>query len=499
MTYLLEYSDYGSAGLLIPAGLVLIHLCALLSAFHSLQHVRTSQAAVAWVVGLVTLPYLALPLYWVFARNRFEGYREAIRDIGKEHDQSVTSIRRELFSEPCNQPRTFQSPLAQVATVMGTPVSQGNKYRLLIDGIAFFDTMLWQIQSAKRYVYASFYIIRDDQIGKRFADALIERANAGVTVRLLYDEVGCIRLSNRYLRRLTEAGVDVHSFNTRQGWVNRFQVNFRNHRKMIVVDGRVSIVGGLNVGDEYLGAIPSMSPWRDTSVQIEGSLTRKVQAVFAGDYYWAARADLPEADWQRKTDCGTTDSNDPSLQEEPSGLGAVCTTGPADERPRTSMMFSAAIGAAKERLWISTPYLVPDDAMIVALAMAKARGVDVRLLIPSVADLWAVYLAGFYYERKLAEIGVPVFRFTNGMLHQKCVLVDDSLTLIGSTNFDNRSLHLNFEVMVAIEDRAFICEVEKMLDRDFANAKRSNGSNRPLRPWFARAGTALARLFSPVL
>ncbi|QDT02126.1 putative cardiolipin synthase YwiE [Rubripirellula lacrimiformis] len=491
--------DVSPEALLIPAALLFIHSLAVVSAFHSLLHVRTSQAAIAWVVGLVTIPYVTLPLYWMFSRHRFEGYREAIREVGDQHQHSVTAIRRELFTEQADRPTLSASSLSLVASVLETPISAGNEFRLLIDGKAFFDAMLMQIQSAERYVYASFYIIRDDQIGNQFADALIQRARAGVTVRLLYDEVGCLRLSNGYLRRLVDAGVDVHSFNTRQGWVNRFQVNFRNHRKLLVVDGKRAIVGGLNVGDEYLGDVPSMSPWRDTSVEVVGNLTRKIQAVFAGDYYWAARSNLPEADWQWDPDHDVPDPQDVSDAGDTQGLAVACATGPADHRPRAVMMFAAAIGAAKERLWISTPYLVPDDALLVALAMAKSRGVDVRLLIPTVADQWAVYLAGFYYERELAEIGVPVFRYTEGMLHQKCVLVDDSLALIGSTNFDNRSLYLNFELLIAIADRPFVSKVAAMLDQDFDNAKHSNQSGRPLRPWFARAGTAVARLFSPVL
>ena len=361
-----------------------------------------------------------------------------------------------------------------------------------------------EIHSAVRYVYAGFYIIRDDAVGNRFADALIERANAGVTVRLLYDEVGCLRLSHCYINRLIEAGVDVRAFNSRKGWVYRLQINFRNHRKLVGVDGNRAVVGGLNVGDEYVGNAAWVSRWRDTSVELVGDIVRKVQAVFAGDYYWAARADLPEAVWSGEPSADTCDA----LPEAPApcmandasaGLAAVCATGPADKRPRTAMMFAAAVGAAKERLWISTPFLIPDEALLIALAMAKARGVDVRLLIPSIADQWPVFLAGFHYERELAEIDVPVYRYNDGLLHQKCVLVDDSLVLIGSTNLDNRSLYLNFELMIAIEDQCFIADVAAMLKNDFSESQLSNGSDKPLRPWFARAGTAVARLFSPVL
>lgn len=163
------------------------------------------------------------------------------------------------------------------------------------------------------------------------------------------------------------------------------------------------------------------------------------------------------------------------------------------------MMFAAAAGAAKTRLWISTPYLVPDESSLVALHMAKARGVDVRVLIPIASDHWGVYMAGFHYEQQFAEAEIPIFRYKAGFMHQKCVLVDDSLALVGSTNLDNRSLYLNFELMIAIADRDFVSEVTTMLERDFASATHSNAPETPVRWWYERAGTAIARLFSPVL
>jgi len=505
MGWLLEFPTLTGTSWAIASTILLIHVAAFFSAFHSLQHVRTSQAAVAWVVGLITLPYLSLPLYWVFARHRFEGYREAIREVGNNHQRSVFAIRRELNTEADCQSTTLGSPLDHVADVLDTPISEDNDFRLLIDGDAFFDTMLHQIRQAQRYVYAEFYIVRDDEIGNRFSDALIERARAGVVVRLLYDEVGCLRLTGQYLQRLLDAGVDVRAFNTRQGWVNRLQINFRNHRKLLVVDGHQAVVGGLNIGDEYRGKQVWKNRWRDTSVAIQGDLTRKIQAVFAGDYYWAARTNLPEIDWGHGEQ-GTAEDSKPTNADPrdeatptPTNRAAVCMTGPADVRPRAAMMFAAAIHSARSRLWISTPYLIPDESVMVALAMAKARGVDVRLLIPSVPDEWPVFLAGYHYEQQLAELSIPVFRYHVGMLHQKSVLVDDSLALIGSTNLDNRSLYLNFELMIAIEDRLFIHDVAEAFRQDFHDSRRSNDNRIPSRPWFARAGTAFARLFSPVL
>ncbi len=480
-------------GILVPVVLLMLHGLALASAWHAIRYTRTSQAAVAWTVGLLTIPALTLPAYWVFARSRFSGYREAVRSVGRQHLASLNAIERETMTQRDARTTSLISSLDQVADVLDTPICDGNRFGLLIDGGAFLDALIDQIATAEHYIYAEFYIIRDDAFGNRFADALIAQVHAGRTVRLLYDEVGCIHLSSAYLRRLRNAGVDVRAFNTRQGWVNRFQLNFRNHRKLLVVDGRRGMVGGLNIGDEYLGNHDWVTRWRDTSATVEGPVVKKIQAVFASDYYWASRQGLSEAQWGHDENGGSADTGSET------GLAAICATGPADQRARATMMFAAAAGAARDRLWISTPYLVPDETTLNALSMARARGVDVRVLLPNEPDQWLVYLAGFHFESVLKSLGVAVYRYTDGFMHQKCVLVDDGLAMIGSTNLDNRSLHLNFEMMLAIDQPRFVAEVAQMLQQDFAAATDSGAIPERLRPWYGRVGTILARLFSPIL
>lgn len=489
---------WNSWSVIVPVVVAIFELLGLASAWHAISKVRTSQGAVAWAVGLVTLPIMVLPLYWVFGRSRFSGYRSAIRLVEQQHKSSVDAARHELFTEFNAGDPTALTPLAQLADILDTPMSYGNQFKLLVDGAAFFEKLLEQIASAERYVYAQFYILRDDDVGNRFTAALCERARAGCIVRLLYDEIGCFGLSVSYLQKLRAAGVDVQAFNTRQGWINRFQLNFRNHRKLLVVDGHRAIVGGLNVGDEYLGIIKWASRWRDTGLFINGPITRKLQAVFAGDYYWATRSDLPEAVWSCDIE-NTEENSHPIKQENDDGAAAVCATGPSDRRARATMMFAAAAGSSKKRLWISSPYLVPDETCINALSMARARGVDVRIILPSQPDQWLVHLASFYYENLFESIDIAVYRYKDGFLHQKCVLVDDQLVLIGSTNLDNRSLHLNFELMVAADNPELIQQATQMLEQDFANSKRKDPGVNRLLPWYVRIGTVIARLFSPVL
>ncbi|WP_149499114.1 cardiolipin synthase [Roseiconus lacunae] len=478
-----------------------IEAIAIASALHAIWYVRTTQAAIAWVVVLISLPIVSIPLYWVFGRYRFSGYRESIRDVGVKHKQSVAAVKRELRTDPGVRSTDLSTPLETVADVLDTPICDHNEASLLIDGETFYASMINEIGKARRYVYLEFYIIRDDPIGNRVADALIERAKHGVTVRFLYDNIGSIGLSRHYIQRLTDAGIDVRAFDSPTLFTTRFQVNFRNHRKLVVVDGKTSIVGGLNIGKEYTGDAGWTDRWRDTAVLLDGPVTRKVQAVFAGDYYWAARQDIPEAEWQPAEDPDALPSNDRPTKPRSSsgGRAAICATGPADDQPRATMMFASIAASAKKRLWITTPYLVPDETTQVSLAMARARGVDVRILIPSIADHYSVFLSGFHYERELMNAGVRVGRYREGLMHQKCWLVDDKLAMIGSTNLDNRSLHLNFEMMVAVECPRFVAAVEDMLREDFAFATWPNPETPAAHPWLTKAGRIVARLFSPIL
>ena len=460
---------------------------------HALTNVRTAQATVAWTVGLISLPIISLPLYWVLARNKFHGYREVIREVESRQHESASIIQRELRTEKYARSTTLNTAIEQVADVMDTPSSNAADWELLINGKAFFECLFAEISKATGYVYLEFFIIRDDALGNQLAQCLIERAQAGVKVRMLYDEVGSLRLSRNYLERLEKSGVEVLPFNTRQGWLNRFQINFRNHRKIVVIDGTTAIIGGLNIGVEYMGSKVPSNQWRDTGLKVTGTITQKIQAVFAGDFFWAARKNLPEANWWRPHE--PEESRD-SHSERP--MNAVCcATGPADLRPRASMMYSTLANSAKSRLWISTPYLVPDEASMVALHMAKARGVDVRLLIPDRADHLLVYLAGFHYENEFTEANIPVYRYHAGFMHQKCILVDDQLAMIGSTNLDNRSLHLNFEIMIGISEPVFLDQIESMLTEDFELSSLQSGKK--LRWWYERLGTAVARLTSPIL
>ncbi|MHC5003410.1 MAG: cardiolipin synthase [Planctomycetota bacterium] len=469
--------------MIIAAAVLLFHLLGVVSSVHAVMSTRTSQGAIAWAVSLNTFPYLAVPAYWVLGRSRFRGYVVARRRTDVVHDH----IRREVVEScaPYHEGAWHEATLAGEA-LAGMPVLGGNRVDLLVDGDATFASILEGIDRAEQYVLFQFFIVKDDGLGRRVKDHLVAKAKAGVPVHFLYDEVGSHKLPGRYLADLRDAGIEVTEFNTRKGSGNRFQINFRNHRKIVVVDGAVAWIGGHNVGDEYLGLDPAFGHWRDTHVRIEGPAVLKAQISFVEDWYWATGR-VPELSWR--------------AQAGPEGSDArvlLIPTGPADELETASLMFAHAISTARHRIWIASPYFVPDEAVTVALQLAGLRGVDVRILIPDRPDHLMVYLAAFSYFEDVSRTGVRIYRYQDGFLHEKVMLIDDEVATVGTANFDNRSFRLNFEITAAVAEPAFVAEVERMFERDFASARVMEDGEASRKPWWFRVAVRLARLTSPI-
>ena len=334
------------------------------------------------------------------------------------------------------------------------PIMNGNRCTLLVNGTKTFESILGGIASARRYVLAQFFIVHDDDLGRRFQSALMERAQAGVRVYFLYDTIGSVSLPRSYLKELRAAGVQVCEFRVGHGWLNRFRINFRNHRKIVVVDGEKSWVGGHNVGDPYLGKDRRFSMWRDTHVKMAGPVTLAVQLSFVEDWHWAC-GKLPDVSW----------APPPTFGNEP----VLCIpTGPGDLVESCSLMMVQAINAATRRCWIFSPYFVPDVAVIKALQLAAMRGVDVRIIIPENPDKRVVWWAAHSYLSEVAVAGVRMYKYREGFMHQKVFLIDDAMAGIGTANLDNRSLRINFEITMVFTNADFIRRVDRMCRDDLA-------------------------------
>jgi cardiolipin synthase len=468
-------------GIIVP----IFHAVGIVMACHAILFARTSSAAIAWAFSLVTVPYVSAILYLVFGRRRFQGYVEArragdlhMRQFGDTLAKSLDRIRVELTEAD-------RQRLGVMETLAGTPFTAGNAVRLLVDGDATFAAIFEAIESAKRYLLVQFFIIRDDDLGRKLRDKLVARARAGVKVFFLYDEIGCIALPTSFRETFDDAGVLFRPFRTSRGLVNRFQINFRNHRKIVIADGNVAYVGGHNVGVEYLGKVEKFGRWRDTHIEIRGPAVGAIQLSFFQDWHWATDT-LPELDWT----CPPADNPGVAIIAIPSS--------PADAIETCTLMFLTAISAARTRVWITSPYFVPDETVYDALQLAALRGVDVRIMLPAKPDHKLVYLSSFSYFESAEAVGVKFYRYQNGFLHQKVMLIDDDLAAVGTANLDNRSMRLNFEITIFSNDTIFAKDVESMLIRDFADCTPTSRDDLKKRSLWFRLGVQLARLLSPI-
>ncbi|GED22437.1 cardiolipin synthase [Halomonas halmophila] len=465
-------------GLLI----LVIHVLGVLSAVQALMSSRTSQGAIAWMISLVTIPYLAVPLYWVFGRPRFYGYVSA-------RGERDTVLRRVLaryrnLVEPYLA-GAKQADVKAVEKLAMMPLTSGNSTRLLVDGRATFDSLFAGIERAEEYIVVQFFIVREDALGRELKQHLQDAAQRDVRVYFLYDEIGCHQLSERYLNDLREAGVLVTAFHSSKGFRHRFQLNFRNHRKVMVVDGREGWIGGSNVGVEYLGESPRHGHWRDTHLHLIGPSVLGLQEAFWEDWHWAT-GEVISLSWE------------PWIHPDESRNVVIVPSGPADPQETASLLVQHAIHSAHERLWVTSPYFVPDHSVQDALRLAAMRGVDVRIMIPERPDHLLVFLSAFSFLPDMLRAGVKVYRYQPGFLHQKVILIDDVAASVGTVNLDNRSFRLNFEITAFVPDRRFAADVHDMLERDFQACREVTLEEIQSRAMWRKLLSRAAYLLAPV-
>jgi cardiolipin synthase len=460
----------------------LMYVLGILSAVLALMSSRTSQGAIAWIISLIAIPYLAVPAYWIFGRPRFYGYVSA----RGERDSVLRRVlaRYRVLVEPYLAD-AGDADVRAVEKLAQMPLTSGNRAQLLIDGEATFESLFAGIEQAEEYILIQFFIVRDDALGIELKQRLQRAADRGVRVYFLYDEIGCHNLKEGYWRDLASAGVDVSAFRSSRGFRHRFQLNFRNHRKVLVVDGCEGWLGGFNVGVEYLGQHRRHGPWRDTHLKLSGPSVLGLQEAFWEDWHWAT-GEVINLAWRPRVTC-----------EECQNV-VIVPSGPADRQETASLLVQHSIHSAGARLWVTSPYFVPDQGVQDALRLAAMRGVDVRIMMPERPDHLLVYLSAFSFLPDMLRAGVKVYRYQPGFLHQKVMLIDDSAASVGTVNLDNRSFRLNFEITAFVADRRFAAEVHAMLERDFANCRQITQDELARRAMWRKLVSRAAYLLSPI-
>lgn len=473
------------SGVGIPAvvlgGLALAELLAALTAPSVLIARRGRPvAALAWLLAMVTLPGLGVVLWWAIGRTH-------LRRRQRRKLEAHETLQSEIGSLPCTaapgEPLLPWRNLPEDAASAVLPAVGGNRVELLVDGTATYGELARLVGEAADHVHFLFYSFAPDRVGRRFLELLTERARAGVAVRLLCDAVGSASLKPRDTAALRAAGGHVAVFGRTRLLRRALTVNFRNHRKVVVVDGRSGAVGGLNIGEEYVG------DWRDFALSVGGPVVAQLQQVFADDWFFATGESLAHGRYFPPQPCG------------PAG-GAVCSVvagGPDTRHNLTHDAFLLAVGEARRRVWITTPYLIPSQTVQAALRLAVVRGVDVRLFVPRRSDVTLASLAGRSYYPDLVASGVRVLEYVPATLHGKVWIVDEELVVVGSANLDTRSFRLNFEVSCLVRDAALNAALAGQLERlgrdcEEVTAAALAGAGR-----LAELRDATANLLSPLL
>ncbi|SET98747.1 cardiolipin synthase [Paenibacillus sp. NFR01] len=476
---------------MITAILILSLFIAQLLAILLLEY-RRPERALAWLFLSFCCPPLGLAFYYflgaAYWHNRRIRRRGAplLREIRSHVAGKITPIKE--ASDSLNRPMAARGELLRLLTgLSGSAVTARNRSRVLGSAQEAYAAMLEAIEAAHETIHMEFYIFRADATGLKFRDALIRKARQGVRVRLLCDGLGSHGLGRKFLQPLRQAGAEVHLFLPPLLALLERRFNFRNHRKILVVDGKVGFTGGLNIGDEYLGIDPKIGPWRDTHLQLEGDSVYHLQYIFIKDWRLAAGDCMSHPRFFPAHDC--------KEQEEV----LVVAGGPEGAIDASQEMFFTAISEAKERLWMTTPYFIPDPAISRALKNAVMKGADVRILIPAKPDNPLVYQASLAYLDNLQDAGVKFYRYTAGFMHAKVMIVDGLFAAVGSANLDMRSFYSNFELTALLFSPDTVKGLAAAFERDLGDSEWIDPQIFKQRGRKVKLIQSLCQLLSPLL
>lgn len=448
---------------------------------------RAPVATLSWLLSMAVIPVVGIGVYYFFGPRRLK--RQRIRRLRSRRRSRVRASMARLREKVPEAPERLHQVVKLVTASTNFPVSTADQVDLLVGGAATFDSIMDAVRLAEHSIHLEYYIFEPDQTGLALIGLLCERARAGVAVRLLVDALGSKKLTAKHYRALEEAGGEFALFHpTKFGRRVRPVINFRSHRKIVVIDGCIGYTGGVNITDEEDKRILPEA-YHDVHVRLQGPVVNWLQTVFLEDWSYAR-------DYNRKAEPSDIEA---LLPELPDGdqVVQIMASGPDSDMEAIHRVHVSAIHAAHKRLWLTTPYFVPTEAAMLALTNAALRGVDVCILVPEKSDSKIVTAAARSYFDELISCGVKVFEYHASMLHSKTMVVDDMVGIIGTANFDNRSFSLNYEVCAVVYGESFAAKLEQQFLADLLHARRV-GYARPQSFW-QRLGDSLARLMSPLL
>ena len=444
---------------------------------------RNPLKTLAWVLVLAFLPVVGLVLYFFFGQStrkekliskkgfaRLSKYPMMEFQLQESLDMSVEQHQLVRFFHRINGALPFD----------------GNSMSVYSDGSAMIEALLESIRMARHHIHVEFYIFENDEVGRRVRDALIEKANEGVEIRVLYDDVGCWKVSHLFYDEMRESGIEVRGFLKVRFPRFTSKVNYRNHRKLVVIDGRTGFIGGMNIADRYLKGV-SWGIWKDLMMKVEGKAVYGLQTTFLTDWYATDHSLITSSRYY------------PKMERKGGGLMQIVTSDPVGKWHDIMQGLLLAITSAKKYLYIQTPYLLPTESILLALKTVALAGVDVRVMIPEKSDTRLIHWGTFSYLDELMEAGVKIYRYRKGFLHSKLLVCDDSLSSVGSTNMDFRSLEHNFEVNAFMYDRSSALTLKELFLSDLKDAELLLLKSWRMRPWYQKVKESVIRLFAPLL
>ncbi|MEG1583680.1 MAG: cardiolipin synthase [Anaerovorax sp.] len=454
---------------------------------------KNPSATLAWIMILFLIPLVGIVLYIFLSQNIA---RKRIFKINKYEAEILSCAMEEQIQDMSKGSFTFSNQSARKWIDMirlnqnhaNAFFTQDNQITIIKDGEALMASLLDDIAKATESINVMYYIVKYDETGRSLLQALTEKAKEGVEVRLLLDAIGSRQISEKRLAEFKEAGGTFAFFFKPLFKLLNMKLNYRNHRKTVVIDGRIGYLGGYNIGNEYLGKVKKFGYWRDTHLRMTGSSVQDLYARFLLDWRFASKEEvaMAQAYYDQPEEVGTT------------GVQIVCS-GPESIKEEVKQGYLKMICSAKKNIYIQTPYFVPDDSIMDALIMALYSGVDVRIMIPCKPDHMFVYWATYYYVGVLVNMGAKIYIYENGFLHAKTIAVDHEVCSVGSANFDIRSFKLNFEVNAFIYDEQVTQELETIYEDDMKLCRELTKESYTHRPLIIKFKESVSRLLSDLL
>ncbi|WP_100399645.1 cardiolipin synthase [Bacillus sp. FJAT-44742] len=450
---------------------------------------RNPTKTLTWLIVLGVFPVVGFIFYLLFGQNHRKN-----KNLTKQaalQEQAFEKIEQSRYLDEGEiRKMGRQEQLFRLAHRIGNnPINFNTNTKVLTDGKETFTHITQTLKMAKDHIHLVYYIVRDDKLGQEIKEILIQKAEEGVKVRFLFDAVGCWKLSKKYIKELKNAGVEMVPFAPVRLPLITHQVNYRNHRKIIIIDGQLAYVGGLNIGDEYMGRNKYFGIWRDTHLMVQGEAVRTLQLIFLRDWYYSTGKALLEPQYLS-----------PALPEGKQDGGVqMIASGPDTKWEVIKKLFFSMITSAKKSIWIASPYFIPDDDILSALKIAALSGIDVRLLMPAKPDKRIVFYASRSYFPELMDAGVKIYEYDRGFMHSKIMIVDHEIASLGTANMDMRSFHLNFEVNAFLYRTKSVTTLVGDYIYDLEHSTRIMLPEFQKRPLVTRVVESTSRLLSPLL